>query len=142
MPSRAGNAGSTPTISALIQIARHCSAKASSKVARSRPARLGITRRTGITIQLVVASTNSPTGLRNGTCSHWKWKRKSSTSTKNVTRLSIRKMAICPNISALPELVAELRPATAGGFEGLHDFFRKPFLLEHLECGLGGAALR
>ena len=30
------------------------------------------TRRAGITIQLVVASTNSPTGLRNGTRSHWK----------------------------------------------------------------------
>ena len=36
------------------------------------------TRRAGITIQLVVTRTNSPTWLRNGTRSHWKWKRASS----------------------------------------------------------------
>src|SRR6185312_4361172 len=117
-------------------------AHARSSVERSRPARPGTKRRTGITIQLVVASTSSPTALRNGTCSHWKWKRKSSTNTKNVTTVSIRKTAICVNISALPELVAELRATTACGFERLHDLFRQPFLLEHLERSLGGPAFR
>src|SRR3954471_3929049 len=111
------------------------------RVARSRPASDGITRRAGITIQLVVSRTNSPTGLRNGTWSHWKWKRSSSANTKKVTTVSTRKMAICPNISALPQLVAELGSATACGLEGFHDLVGEPFLLEHLERGLGGSAL-
>src|SRR4030095_3112631 len=115
---------------------------ASSSVERSRPASPGTKRRTGITIQLVVASTNSPAGLRNGTCSDGEWKRRSSAKTKNVTTVSTRKTAICPNISAFPQLVAELGSAAACGFGRFHDPFRKPVLLQTLERRLGGTALR
>src|SRR5262249_6493306 len=116
--------------------------QASSRLARSRPTSPGMKRRAGITIQLVVASTNSPTGLRNGTRSHWKWKRSRSRNTKKVTSVSIRKSAICPNISAFPQLVAELGSAAAGGLERLQDLFRQLFLLEDLQRRLGGAAPR
>src|ERR1051325_3422738 len=99
-------------------------------------------RRAGITIQLVVARTNSPTGVRNGTRRHWKWKRSRSRNTKKVTSVSIRKSAICPSISALPQLIAELGAATAGGLACLHDLSRRLFLFEPLERRRGGAALR
>src|SRR6478736_3410538 len=119
--TRATSPGSTPRIAASIHSPSAWMIHARSSVERSRPARPGMKRRTGITIQLVVSST---------------------ANTKNVTTVSTRKIAICANISALPQLVAELRSATACGFEGLHDLFRKPFLLEHLERRLRGAALR
>ena len=49
-----------------------CRSHAQSRLARSSPSSDGMTRLAGFTAQLVVAMTNSPAWLRNGTRSIWK----------------------------------------------------------------------
>src|SRR5919108_507868 len=119
-----------------------CSTQASSKVARSRPASPGTKRRAGITIQLVVASRNSPIGLRNGTRSHWKWKRASSMNTKKLTTTSTRNTPFCVNTSVLSEFFAELGAARRRGLDGAPEALGELLLVEHVQRRLGGAALR
>ena len=58
-----------PAVQTLLAQAR---SQAQTQLARSMPSIDGITLRAGITAQLVVAMTNSPIWLRNGTRSHWK----------------------------------------------------------------------
>src|SRR3954447_20486358 len=134
--------GSAPPIAACAHNPAACRPHATSSVDRSRPANPGITRRAGTTIQLVVASRNSPMGLRNGTRSHWKWKRASSKNTRKETIVSMRKMAICANISVLGELVAELAAAARGGGQRLGKALGEAFLVEDAQCRFGSAAFR
>src|SRR5688572_12259727 len=144
MAATASAPGSAPTIAACAHRPSACSSQARSSVGRSRPASPGITRRTGTTSQLVVARTNSPTGLRNGTRSHWKWKRASSMKTKNATTVSTRKTPIWVNTSVLSarfsELAAELGRAPARGLDRARKTLGDLFLVEYLERRLGGAA--
>src|SRR5919109_495508 len=134
--------GSAPTIVACSHRPSACNSHARSSDGRSRPARPGTTRRTGTTIQLVVASTNSPTGLRNGTRSHWKWKRASSMNTKKLTTTSTRNTPICVNTSVLSEFFAELGAARRRGLDGAPEALGELLLVEHVQRRLGGAALR
>src|SRR5690349_3721909 len=137
MAAMATPLGSAPAMAAWAQRPRAWRSQAKSKVARSSPARPGMMRRAGMTIQFVVASRNSPIGFLNGTRSHWKWKRASKRNTRNETIVSIRKVAICPNMSVLRELVAELAAAAGGGRERLREPLRQLLLLEDLQRGLG-----
>src|ERR671914_2696994 len=132
--------GSAPSIAACAHRPRACSSQARSSVGRSRPASPGTTRRVGTTSQLVVASTNSPTGLRKGTRSHWKWKRASSTKTKNATTVSTRKTPICVNTSVLSEFFAELRGAPARRLDRAHKALGELFFVEYLQRRFGRAA--
>src|SRR6185503_4796024 len=87
-------------------------------------------------------SRNSPRGLRNGTRSHWKWKRASSRPTSIVTTVSIRNNAICVNTAlVLPELVAHLGAAPGGRRQGFGKTLGEPLAFEHFERSLGRAAL-
>src|SRR5262245_6807232 len=135
------SAGSAPKITACAQKPSACRIQASSSVGRSSPASPGITRRTGITIQFVVASTNSPTGFLNGTRSHWKWNRASSRNTKKLTTASTRKTPICANTSVLSEFFAQFRAAAARRLERALEALGELFLVEYLERRLGRAAL-
>src|SRR5687768_7975924 len=134
--------GSAPMIAACAHRLSACSAQASSSVARSRPASPGTTRRAGVTIQLVVASTKSPTGLRNGTRSHWKWKRASNMKTKKPATVSTRKTAIWANMSVLSELFAHLDRAQAPRLDRPPQPFCKLLLVEHFQRGFRSAAAR
>src|SRR3954470_23933414 len=138
----ASTLGSAPPMAACAHSPAACRPHASNSVARSRPVRPGITRRAGSTIQLVVASRNSPAGLRNGTRSHWKRKRASSKNTMNVTSVSTRKMPIWASTSVLPELPAELFAALACRLDRAQQPLGEPLFVDHLERRLGGAALR
>src|SRR5262245_19664785 len=107
----------------------------------SRPTSPGITRRTGITSQLVIARMNCPAGLWNGTRSHWKWKRASSRQTKKPKTVSIRKTVIWVSTSVLashfpPHLLA----APAGGLHRAHEALGELLLREHVERRRGGPA--
>src|SRR3954464_14736713 len=134
--------GSAPAMAACAQRPNACSSQARISVERSRPTRPGTMRRAGMTIQLVVASRNSPIGFLNGTRSHWKWKRASSRNTRNETTVSMRKVAICANISVLCQLVAELMSAPSCCRKRARKALGKLLLLEGLQRGLGGAAFR
>src|SRR3954470_18999690 len=133
--------GSAPAIPACAQRPTACNSHARINVDRSSPARPGTMRRAGMTIQFVVTSRNSPIGLRNGTRSHWKWKRASSRNTRNETIVSMRKVAICANISVLGELVAELGAAAGGGGQRLGEALGELFVFENAQCRLGGPSL-
>src|SRR4051812_36208240 len=132
--------GSAPPIAACAHNPAACRPHATSSVDRSRPANPGITRRAGTTIQLVVASRNSPMGLRNGTRSHWKWKRASSKNTRKETIVSMRNVAIWANISVLCQLVAELMAAPGCRGERARKAFGELLLLEGLQRRLRRAA--
>src|SRR5262245_55063299 len=136
------SAGSAPKITACAQKPSACRIQASSSVGRSSPASPGITRRTGITIQFVVASTNSPTGFRNGTRSHWKWNRASSRNTKKLTTASTRKTPICTNTSVLPQLAPHLLAALGGRGDRAREPLGELLLVEYLQRCFGGSAFR
>src|SRR3954469_329620 len=133
--------GSAPAIPACAQRPPACNSHARINVDRSSPARPGTMRRAGMTIQFVVTSRNSPIGLRNGTRSHWKWKRASSRNTRNETIVSTRKMAIWANISVLCELVAHLGAAARGRRQGLGEALAEFFFIENAQRRFGRTAL-
>ena len=88
----------------------------------------------GMTIQFVVASRNSPIGLRNGTRSHWKWKRASSRNTRNRDdRVDQERGDLREHLSPSAQLVAELvRRGGVAAASALARRFGELFLLEHL----------
>src|SRR3954462_11160533 len=132
--------GSAPAIPACAQRPTACNSHARINVDRSSPARPGTMRRAGMTIQFVVTSRNSPIGLRNGTRSHWKWKRASSRNTRNETIVSMRNVAIWANISVLCQLVAELMAAPGCRGERARKALGELLLLEGLQRRLRRAA--
>src|SRR5262245_56192513 len=109
----------------------------------SSPARPGITRRSGCTIQLVSAITNWPTWLRNGTRSQSKWRRASCRKTKEVATASTSSSAMRVSTSVLaPHFPPHLLAAPAGRLDRAQETLGELLLLEHVERRLGSAALR